>query len=747
MRILRYFSLAFVGLIAISTTHCMFYHNTTARFNAYFLANERMMVVENSLFEVDQENFNEVLDVLVPIDTNLGKQKKGDLDYIIEKAALPTKWHEPSKWTPYCWILIGKARLYQGDIGNASNTFKYVNTEFQDHPDARHAALVQLMRTYIASGELNNVLYVRDYIQKEVEPLNEENTRDYHLVMAHYYRIKFDFATSVQHLERAVPLIKPRKKRARYYYLMGQMHELLKNEDKAYDSYSQARRRSPTYELEFHAKLMSQNFQDIQTEEDKREAYRFYEKLLEDEKNFNYRDKIYYEMAKFELRQDNEPIAMQHFNESVQVSTNNPTQKSYSYLKMGEIHLKNKAYTEAADYYDSAVRAMPKTTRGYEAIKEKAKILREFADQYQIVEAQDRLLALAEMTEEERMAFFEEEIAEEKAEIIRKDQYRLQAEAKRTPPPGSNDLARIARQSNDWYFYNDQAIQRGRQAFIEKWGGRPLEDHWRRSNKPMSQGGGEEENTADADTTTQNTAATDLFAGVKSVDEREKEVPLTDGAKKKVLDKLEEALYQLGRVYYFRLEDYPGTIKTFERLVQDFPKSKYATEVLFMLHRVCVEHKACDPEKYKKWLGEDYPDDVYTKLLIDPMYLVNKKKANEEAARIYEQGYALYKKGQYHHADSLMEIVIGQYAETRHVPRAELLQTMILGETTQYLGLYTKALDDFMKKYPNSELATFAQNLKKSMKNDEVLQDRLSLIDRQLRLDSLRREGEKLRRR
>jgi hypothetical protein len=62
-------------------------------------------------------------------------------------ASLAIQRHPNSKWVDDSYILVGKARLYSLDWGNAVQTLKYVNTKSKD-PNARHAAIIQLIRTF-----------------------------------------------------------------------------------------------------------------------------------------------------------------------------------------------------------------------------------------------------------------------------------------------------------------------------------------------------------------------------------------------------------------------------------------------------------------------------------------------------------------------------------------------------------------------------------------------------------------------
>jgi tetratricopeptide (TPR) repeat protein len=79
------------------------------------------------------------------------------------------------------------------------------------------------------------------------------------------------------------------------------------------------------------------------------------QKMLKDEKNKEYRDQIYYALAGVAKQEQDEPLAIDLLNKSVQASTSNTTQKAVSYLELANIYLAQPNYMPAAAYYDSCL--------------------------------------------------------------------------------------------------------------------------------------------------------------------------------------------------------------------------------------------------------------------------------------------------------------------------------------------------------------------------------------------------------
>lgn len=700
-------------LMTVMLFACKQYHDTTARFNAYFLAKEKVLEIENTLFGSPVNDYNDVLQVLVPIDTNAAKAQEAAFEYVIEKASLPIQFHESSKWVDDCYLLIGKARLYKGDFLNAVLTFKYVNAH-SDDKDTRHAALILLMRTFVETREYDNLMAMVEYLRKEKVPFSEENTRDYHLVMAHYFRQIERLEIAGQHLELAIPLVKQRKFLARLHYVLAQIYELQGKEEKAFENFSASLKYSPTYEMAFHASLERSGVTKISSEQDAQEAAKYYRKLLADEKNWEYQDRIYYEMGLFAYKQGEQFAAINYLNESVQTSSSNVVQKAYSYLRIGRIYYEDLLdFENAALYYDSAIRIMPQEIKLYKPTKEKAEILKEFAEQYGIVKAQERLMKLKDMDYAARQTFLEEEYeAEKEAILLRKENERL-SEQKRKRTGTATASGATSQQDGGWYFYNPTAKVFGQTNFIRTWGNRPLEDNWRRISKeqtfdqaqqPVAGGGRNNQKKKDE-------PKEDIFAGVKPVAERLLEIPETESALLAVHKRLEKGLFELGKVYMFRLKELKNAASTLNRVYEEYPKGPFTPEALYLLYTLCQDAPFCVSAMYKQILIEHYPETFYAKILINPNYVEDSNVMNARAAALYRTSYEYFQQEFFHEADSVLSLAIVQFPENTMMDKMHLLKVLIEGKTTEDMGIYYDSLQEFIRVFAKSDLVNYAKNL------------------------------------
>ena len=334
---------------------CTAYHDTTSRFNAYFLAKEKMKEVETALFSEQKDDFNNVLGVLPLMDSSSTQSQTKNLEYCISKASIPIRFHEESKWIDDCYLLIAKSRMYLGDNVNAVNTYKYLNGS-SDDPNIRHQALIGLMRAFSATEQYAGVEQVMKEIASDPEPFSLENIPDFYLVAADYYRNTGNLPRAAQYLEKAVPLVKPKFKQARYYFMLGQIYQEAEDTGKAFENYQKVLASRPSYDLEFNTLLNSAQVFDPTNSTEVKNTEKFFKKLLVDEKNTEFKDRIFYEMGNFEVRRGALTKAMDNFNQSLEFAqiANHADQKAYTYVRMGEVYFEQKDFENAANYYDSA---------------------------------------------------------------------------------------------------------------------------------------------------------------------------------------------------------------------------------------------------------------------------------------------------------------------------------------------------------------------------------------------------------
>ncbi|HEY4651034.1 MAG TPA: hypothetical protein VIG72_06445, partial [Pontibacter sp.] len=458
------------------------YHNTTARYNGYFLAREKLRAVEEALQAQMTYDYNTVIPIYSTIDSTTAKAAAADLEDVIKKASFPIQYHKNSKWVDDSYNLIGKARYYQLDFPDAARTFKYTNTISKDK-DARHEALVWLMRTYLQLKELDNANQVSELLRRE--RLNKDNARELYLARAQYHRLLGDTAQVIENLALSIPNFEQKDAQSRVRFALAQLYQATDQDKEAYKQYSKILRRNPPYDLGFFSRLYIGQVTELSKGQDLERIAGFYEKMLKDEKNKEYRDKILYEMAQFELRQQHFDQALAYLQQSVKERGLLANQKAYSYLLAGQIYFDHLGkYSMAQAYYDSAVQVYPVTAPEYEAVAERRDVLTSFATQYNTIQTQDSLQRIARMGEAERMIFLQQlaqRQEEEREQLLARQQARQVQNERRRSSINTSDATAFAPTTTGgvWYFDNPAAMTNARAEFTRRWGDRPLQDFWR----------------------------------------------------------------------------------------------------------------------------------------------------------------------------------------------------------------------------------------------------------------------------
>lgn len=685
------------------------FHNTTAHYNSYFIGLERIKEVEESIWKALKPDYNHILKIYPPLDSTMAVTYKAELEDCIKKASIVIQYHKNSKWVDDSYNLIGQARMYGYDFPNAITTFKYVNTKGED-VNARHWAIVNLMRTFIENGELANASEASDYLESEI--LNKNNLKHLYLTRAYYYQVLGDKNNMVRNLVSADPLLS-RNERARYYFIIGQVYQEIGFASAAYEYYKKSISSNPKYELAFYAKLNIAQVTKLGDSKDLKKVRKYFKKLVRDEKNIEFQDRIYYEWGKFELKQYHLDEAIEKFTLSVRNSLSDPRQKGVSYVSLGEIYYDTlKDYPKAEAYYDSAVSVLPKTYEHYITVKHRQEVLTDFISQINTINLHDSLLNLANTDSSIVMNMF---ITQATAELEAKELAAEIAEKQQRNQVGS--LANFTQPTgvgvSNWYFSNTSAVGAGRTSFRQVWGSRILEDHWRRSVKQSVASNDEnvlDEEDDEAVEETKTELSRDQLI-MYAANNMYNNLPLTEEAKIKAHEALEIAYYKLGKIYYFDLLEKENALVAFQTLHENYPASEYTPEAYYLLYLIYQDLE--EPEKSKEvadYMHINMSNSIYTKLIDNPKYEELSSKASEVLTKEYKGIYELYLNDELDSANQIINDLLILYPDVSFSANLRLLRILIIGKT-QPLADYQLALQSYIELYPDHELNSYAKEL------------------------------------
>jgi len=676
------------------------YHNTTSFYNGYFNAKE---LVKTSL-ETFEEQYEEDYTLLLPVfkysDEVSAQGLLSDMDLAIEKCSKVINRHsiekrneEHVKWIDECYFLIGKANFYKLDYGKSRQFFEYVSKKYKSQ-ETRYDAMVWLAKTFIQQENYEKAERILRLAEGN-ESLPERLLPEIRKVYTDLYIRQENYALAIPELQIAIQITKKKQDRIRLTYLLGQLYAEEGERQNASSAFKQVIAMHPDYKMLFYAKIqraLAYNT-DIGGREEVRKELR---KMLADEKYLEFRDQIYYGLAMMDRQEGNIPNTLENLQSSVDVSTTNTQQKGKSFLAMGEIHFQQKNYQKAQAYYDSCVSFLDPNYPNYDDIVLIADNLDDLVTQIIIIEEQDSLLMVVNMSENEREKLIagliqakleEEELRKQEleAEQFAADNGDAFGASSLPPSPGG---AGPPGGSNKWYFYNPTTVGFGAGEFKRIWGTRKNADNWRRSNKtqidPLELEEQNEQDTASAGSSFIVDANGDTIEVSNDWEDPSywlKGLPFSKEEQAAANDKLIEAYHELAIIYKEQLEDIPAAIETLLTMNQRFSPHKYQADSYYRLYRMYAELSDINKaEIYKNKILQEYPDSDFAKIIIDPEYFAKSDKTDKAATNYYDKTYEYYNKGYFYQTILNCDYALEHFSESSLIPQFKLLKALASGQ-------------------------------------------------------------------
>ncbi|MCB0636556.1 MAG: tetratricopeptide repeat protein, partial [Lewinella sp.] len=527
----------------------------------------------------------------------------------------------------------------------------------------------------------------------------EDVQREAVAALAHLNIQQEDYASAANYLEQAITLANDRGTKARFSYVQAQLYQQLGNSEAAYAAFEDVIRYHPDYTMEFGARLnMAQNsyLAGIGSAE---EALANLEKMLKDEKNDPYHDQIYYAMANIALKQGDKEAGIAYLQQSLETSVSNAAQQAETYYLLGTLSFESEDYLAAKEYFDQTLSRMDTNDERYRPTERLRDNLVDIAEQLQTITLQDSLLRIAAMSPEDQAALAQRLKDEEVAAA--------QAALQPNPAMPVHSMQRggaqpAIRQESNFFAYDDRAVRRGQRAFDSRWGDRPLQDNWRRSNA----------------------TGNDLFAenGVEApvvtlltpeqIEQVLSAVPKDEAGKQSAELLIKKAMYELGRLYYERLENYNKSIEVLEDLNERFPGNIHELDSWYYLY---LAHTAAgnnsEANRYRDLILDKYATSNYGQILQNPNYAQEYLDEEGRLNRQYDLAYQLFEDGQYGAAlQQAQQNVSGLRGQHPLKPKYALLMAMCTGNT-EGKEAYISQLQQVVATYPNTPEQTRAKEI------------------------------------
>lgn len=600
------------------------YHNTTTYFN--YLYNGEIKWQEgvneiNAAYRIPPEGY---IEIIYSGDEKTAQTFATNFEQAIEKAEIALQKHykeeEKERYKDEkhhlddLRYLIGRSWFYKRNYFLAIKNFESVIKEYPDSkiiPDV----YLWLVKTHYRDGNNLKALKLIDEQLNKLE-LKKRQKGEKALIQAQVLLDVGEYDEVVRILNRHKKNIKGKNNRARAYYLMGQIYSDQDNYAKAYEAFKKVTKINTDYELIFNAKLnIARNFIAQSGEADGTSSMvRYLKKMLRDEKNIDYKDQIYYEMAMIYYQQNSFPVAVENLKLSIANNTTNQRQKAISYYKTGQIYFYDlKDFTQAQLYFDSASTAINKDAPEYAEISSISATLKEYIGYVNTIETNDSLLALSRLSDTQLESRIDKILEEKEAREAEEQRVQLEELSRLNDPNLFGSIDNGGGRKSTFYFDEPDQITNGKIEFQQRWGTRRNEDNWRRKNK---QAFAQQENTT-----------TDTAVGVTDEDIEKygsaekakmiKNVPRSDAQIAAAKQGIASSLYGLAQVYENKLFILDSAVANYKKLIRRYPDNEFSLKGSYALYRLYKDKyempgKATEVEQQ---ICGRYPESRYCRMI------------------------------------------------------------------------------------------------------------------------------------
>ncbi len=639
----------------------------------------------------------------------------------IQKHSMNINGMERNSQMDEAYLLLGKTRYYDQRFVPALEAFNYILYK-SPASDKIHEARIWREKTNMRLE--NDALALKNlkYILKDIR-LKNQVFADANATISQAFINVGKKDSAIASLKLATEFTKFKEEKARYRFILAQIYQELGYKDSAsvaYQSVIDMKRKSPRIYV-IHAKANQAQLAGYK----KTDSISFLKKfnnLLADRENRPFLDVLHHHIALYYDENNKIESAKKEYNKSLKAKTGDTYTIASNYRNLADIYFKNANYPVAGKYFDSTLVQLNQRTREFRFIKKKRENLDDVIKYEGIANRNDSVISVFNMSDLDRIAYYEKYIIKLKKEddikkslVTQADERNKQNNNPLDGPPLSGTDAKIGSSQkdelpsinlqasntigteSDFYFYNSKSVAYGKLQFKKTWGNRAYKNNWRWST--------DEATNSNNDPNSNNDAALDP----SSVKEEKLEEKYTASfylktlpANQKVIDSITKernfAYYQLGSIYKEKFKEYQLAANKLEQLLKYNPEERLVLPSMYNLFKI---YEIINKEKalvMKAKIISSYPNSRYAEILSN----TNPEIASVDAPEVtYNKLYKLYESGDYRTVNSALEKAIDQFAGEELVSKYELLKANTTGKLKGVIE-YKKALNFVALNYPNS---------------------------------------------
>jgi len=699
------FSYIIIGVLILSTVSSCSrkkdrflnrsWHSVNTKYNVLFNGNVALESGKTAVITDYKDNYWEILPVERLQTTDalvLSKKSKNpsiELAEVkaikaIQKHGMNIKGKEKNPQIDEAYMLLGKARYFDNRFIPALEAFNYILFKY---PASSNINLAKIWRAK-TNLRLENEEVAIQNLKKliEFEKLSKNDIVEASSTLAQAYITTKSLDSAITQLQVASQLTKNNEQRGRLHFIEGQLYSILGKKDSAnlaFDKVIALNRRSPrAYMINAHLEKIK-NFDPKNG--DKIALQDLLEELETNRENRPFLDRIYHQIAQYQLLNQSDSIAISYLNKSLRTNSEDDYLTARNYQILGDLKFDYSEYSLAGSYYDSTLLKIKENSKPYRAIKRKRDNLEDVIYYESIAKDNDSILSVVAMSDTEKETYFQSYIDTLKSEALKKA-------AQSSENSFATSQNSVTKKGKSFYFYNPTTVAFGKNEFIRIWGDRALETNWRWSSKSAQSDLNEADEIAKAEASEQQKRF--------SVDYYLAQLPTQQKALDSISKERNFAYYQLGLIYKDKFKEYKLAQDKLEQLLKQNPEERLVLPAKYNLYKL---YALLDLKRLqaliKRDIIENHPDSRYAEVLLNPESALSNNENSPET--LYNNLYTQFEMGEYQQVIEGCDLQIIRLDGDQILPKLELLKVTAKARLFGFEA-YKEGLNFVALNYPSS---------------------------------------------
>ena len=577
------------------------------------------------------------------------------------------------------YLLLGKARYLDQRFVPALDAFNQVykqpriNELWDQSVIWKAKSNIRLEQEALAIELLKTLL--------ETKEINTQNKARANAILSMAYLQIEEEKKAFKPLKVAAELETNRTNKARYFYILGQLFENKSKQDSAniyFKKVVKFHRKIPR-EFYINAKLKTLLYDSIEKKEKESQII----KMIDNYENEGFLDKIYYSYSMLLFSNDSISKGKNYLNKAIRENSSDKELQSRGYAKIAKIYFQSSDYVTAGKYLDSTLGTLNKKSKLFWETQRQKKGLNQVIELENNIKLYDSLIKISFYDNEKLNTILNQ------IEVSKKDLKKQRIDQNKENRPSAMNIAR-SKKSN-FYFYDNNLVNLGKNSFESIWGQRTRETYWRSSNSltlridEKKEKKEEKKEVKERELPIQNTNLLAL-------------IPITKPQKDSIKKLKNQSYLKLVELYLVKYKDYDLVEKRLKKFIKSQPRKEFLAEanyLLFKLYKVTNKKKE---EIVKALIIRDFPETKFSKILQNSNNLVLEGEVLKKRLDSFK---VFFEKQKFEKVIKEIDTAIGFIENKELIFDFELLKAASTGRLEGIL-VYEEKLKDLIVKYPNS---------------------------------------------